>query len=38
LALALSKIFRLVDGEEVGRKDEQISMNEMENLNVAASW
>jgi hypothetical protein len=38
LALALSKIFQLVDREEVGRKDERISTNEMENLNVAASW
>jgi len=38
LALALSKIFRLVDGEEVGRKDEIISTNEMETLNVAALW
>jgi hypothetical protein len=38
LALALSKIFRLVNGEEVGRKDERISMNKMETLNVAALW
>jgi hypothetical protein len=38
LVWALSKIFRLVDGEEVGRKDERISTNEMETLNVAALW